>query len=243
MNNEKQINEWLESGVINQEQASKMISDVDQKSKEEKSSKFIVVISTIGSILLGIGAILFVASNWRGMPDLVKVFILLVSTFGAYYLGYLFKYSRENLPKVGVSLFFLGALLFGASIFLIAQIYNVNANAHVLILIWIIGIVPLIYAFRSTPIAALSSLLFFVWVALFIFRGLRFLDDTLFSYPVIYLAAGTLLFGIGGIHYLKPQLNKIARIFRISGIKIAMLSLFLLTFSFFSGDVGGWFRN
>ena len=31
MNNEKQINEWLESGVINQEQASKMISDVDQK--------------------------------------------------------------------------------------------------------------------------------------------------------------------------------------------------------------------
>ena len=116
MTNEKQIQEWLESGTITQEQAQKMLADVDQKSKEERSNKFIVAISTIGAILLGIGAILFVASNWREIPDLMKVLILLGSTFGAYYLGYLFKYDKKNLPKVGVSLFFLGALLFGASI-------------------------------------------------------------------------------------------------------------------------------
>lgn len=243
MNNEKQIKEWLDSGVINQDQASKMLLDVQQKSKEEKSNKFIVAISTIGAILLGIGAILLVASNWRGMHNIIKVLIMLISTFGAYYLGYLFKYHKNNLPKVGVSLFFLGALLFGASVFLIAQIYHVNANAHSLMLIWLIGILPLIYAFRSVPIAALSALLFFIWIGLFIFRGFRFLDDVIFSYPVIYLTAGILLFGIGGIHYLKPQLSKIARIFRISGIKIAMFSLFLLTFNFFSGEVDQWFRN
>ena len=49
------------------------------------------------------------------------------------------------------------------------------------------------------------------------------------------MSAGTLLFSIGGLHYFKPQLIKIARIFRIAGIKIAMLSLFLLTFKSFSG--------
>ncbi|MBD3203899.1 DUF2157 domain-containing protein [Candidatus Woesearchaeota archaeon] len=244
MTNEKQIQEWLESGTITQEQAKKMLADVDQKSKEEKSNKFIVAISTIGAILLGIGAILFVASNWRGIPNLMKVMILLGSTFGAYYLGYLFKYDKKNLPKVGVSLFFLGALLFGASIFLIAQIYQINANTHWLVLIWLIGILPLVYAFRSEPIAALSSLLFFIWIGFFIFRGGHFDKDIFFSFPVIYLSAGTLLFSIGGLHYLKPQLIKIARIFRIAGIKIAMLSLFLLTFKFFSGYIDSyWFRN
>ena len=138
----------------------------------------------------------------------------------------------------------LGALLFGASIFLIAQIYHINANAHSLVLIWLIGVLPLVYAFRSEPIAALSSLLFFIWIGLFIFRNEFFDESIFFSFPVIYLSAGTLLFSIGGLHYLKPQLTKVARIFRIAGIKIAMLSLFLLTFKFFSGYIDSyWFSN
>ena len=241
MTNEKQIKEWLESGTITQEQAQKMLADVDQKSKEERSNKFIVAISTIGAILLGIGAILFVASNWREIPDLMKVLILLGSTFGAYYLGYLFKYDKKNLPKVGVSLFFLGALLFGASIFLIAQIYHINANAHSLVLIWLIGVLPLVYAFRSEPIAALSSLLFFIWT--FLFVGIK----EFYHIPIILMFSGALLFSFGGLHYYKKQLSRVARIFRIFGIKVVMLSLFLLTFSLFStqndGIIFGIFAN
>jgi len=233
MTNEKQIKEWLDLGTITQDQAQKMLIDVNQKNMEDRSNKFIVAISTIGAILLGIGAILFVSSNWRVLPDLVKIEILLSSTFGAYYLGYRFKYGKKNLPKVGVSLFFLGALLFGASIFLIAQIYNINANSRSLVLIWLIGVLPFVYAFKSEPIAALSSLLFLIWIGLFIFRN-GIYEHTFFYLPIIYLSSGMLLFSIGGLHYLKAGLNKIARIYRIIGLKISMLSLFLLTFKFFS---------
>ena len=234
MINQDQINQWLLEGTISQEQAQKMISDVTQKSEDERSNKFVVAISTIGSILLGIGAIFFIASNWDGIPDFFKIIILAGSTFGAYYLGYLFKYDKQNLPRVGASLFFLGALLFGASIFLIAQMYNVNANNHTLILIWLIGVLPLVYAFGSESIAALSALLFLTWIGLFIFRNGDVGEYVFFSLPVIYLSSGLLLFGIGGLHYFAPAFQKIARMFRISGIKVAMLSLFLLTFEFFS---------
>lgn len=244
MNFEKQIKEWAETGVINQEQAERMFSDVSRKSKEDKSNKFIVAISTIGALLLGIGAILLVASNWEEMSDLLKIAILIGSTFGFYYLGYSLKYERKNLPKVGGALFFLGALLFGASIFLIAQIYNMNANSHVLVLIWLVAVLPLVYAFLSESIAGLSALLFFVWIGLYIFRG-DFFDETIFFFfPVIYLSAGTILFSIGGLHYFKPQFIKIAKIFRLAGLKISMLSLFLLTFEFFSGYSNSyWFNN
>ena len=237
MTDEKQIREWLESGTITQEQAKKMIADVDQKKKELGSTKFIVAISSIGSVLLGLGAILFVASNWQKIPDLTKVLILLGSTLSASYLGYLFKYDKKNLPKVGAALFFLSALLFGASVLLIAQIYHINANAHSLVLIWLIGVLPLVYAFRSEQIAALTSVLFFLWVGLFIFRNGIFGENSFISFPVIYLSTGTLFFSIGGLHYFKPEQIKIARIFRIAGLKIAMLSLFLLTFTAFSGDI------
>lgn len=241
MVDEKQIRKWLKDGTITQKQAKKMLVDTTHYKKEQSSNKLIVAISTIGAILLGIGAILFIASNWQEIPNIVKVLILVGSTFGAYYLGYLFKYQKQNLPKVGVSLIFLGALLFGATIFLIAQIYHIGANNHALVLIWLIGVLPLVYAFVSIPIAGLSSLLFFIWLGLFVFRNISFekaMGD-FFALPVLYLAAGLLLFSIGGLHYLSSKLKDIARVYRLAGIKVALLSVFLLTFRFFSGNYNG----
>lgn len=237
MVNKEQIEQWLRDGTITQEQANKMLADSQEDRKEQSSNKLIVAISTIGSILLGIGAILFVASNWAVIPNIMKILILVGSTFGAYYLGYFFKYQKQNLPKVGASLIFLGALLFGATVFLIAQMYNINANSHVLVLIWLIGVLPLVYAFQSSPIAGLSALLFYVWIGLFVFKGLDFYraQGDFFKLPVLYLVSGVLLFGIGQLHYLSEKLKSVARVYRLTGIKIAMVSLFFLTFRFFSG--------
>lgn len=245
MVDEKQIKQWLKDGTITQAQAKKMLTNKNSYQKEQSSNKLITAISTIGAILLGIGTILFIASNWRAIPNILKVLILVGSTFGSYYVGYLFKYQKQNLPKVGASLIFLGALLFGATVFLIAQMYNVNANNHVLLLIWLIGVLPLVYAFASVPIAGLSCLLFYVWVGLFVFRNISF-DGTVgdfFSLPVLYLVSGILLFGIGGLHYASDTLKNIARTYRIAGIKVVLLSLFFLTFNLFSGRGLSEMRN
>ena len=43
-----------------------------------------------------------------------------------------------------------------------------------------------------------------------------------------------MLFAIGGLHYLLPQLSKVARIYRIASLKVLMISLFLMTFDWFS---------
>ncbi len=244
MVDKNQIEQWLKEGTITKDQAQKMLADTSKYKKEQTSNKLITVFSTIGAIVFGIGVILFIASNWQQIPNIIKVLILLGSTLGSYYIGYVLRYQKQTLVKVGASLIFLGALLFGATIFLIAQMYHVNANNHTLILIWLAGIIPLVYALKTKPIAGLSSFLFFIWIGLFVFRNISFRDNSIdfadfFALPVLYLVSGILLFGIGGLHYFSDDLKDVARIYRIAAIKIIMLVLFLLTFRFFSGNYNG----
>lgn len=249
MIDEKLINKWLKESLINKSQAKKMLSDVSKGRKEASSNKLIIAASTIGSIALGIGAILFIASNWEKIPNIGKVLILVGNTFVAYYLGYLFKYQKQNLPRVGASLMFLGALLFGATVILVAQIYNLNANTHTLVLIWLIGVLPLVYALQSMPIAGLASLLFFIWITLFFAPQQRswwfFFDSEWFllSLPVLYLVSSIMLFSIGGLHYFSEKLKDVARIYRIASLKVFLASLFFLTFNFISQADSYYIQN
>ncbi len=237
---DSQIKKWFSEGLITQQQAQTMQADVVAHRKERSSDKLIVVISTIGAILLGVGAVLFVASNWQVLSSLTKVFLMTGATFGVSYLGYLFAYDRGNLPKVGAALLFLGALLFGATIFLVAQIYHVQANSHFLVLLWLAGILPLVYVLASVPIAALSVLLLFIWIALFLFGDRGWASNDWIALPVLYLVSGVLLFEAGGLHYQWEKLQTVARTYRIGALKVGMLSLFLLTFRFFSGHYEYW---
>ena len=238
MVNQNLINKWLKEGTITQEQAEQMRADLSLYREEWSSHRRIVALSTIGAVLLGLGVILFVASNWSAIPNLIKTLLLLGSTFAAYYAGYLLGYQKQNFPRVGASLLFLGALLFGASVFLIAQIYHVNANAHTLVLIWLVGVLPAVYGFSSVAIAGLSSLLFFVWMGLFLAERISMLH---FHFVLaFFMIAGVLLFGIGGLHYLKEDYKNIARTYRIAGIQVTMFFVFLLTFAVPSAVTEGW---
>jgi uncharacterized membrane protein len=94
-----------------------------------------------------------VASNWEKLGDSIKVLLLVGSTIGIHYAGYHFKYENQKYPRLGPVLILLSALFFGASLFLIAQIYNINANNSTLVLIWVIGVLPLVYGYMSAPVA------------------------------------------------------------------------------------------
>lgn len=239
---EKLINKWVKEKTINHTQAKKMLADLSQYRNEDRSNKFIITISTIGAILLGIGAILFIASNWRILPNITKVMIMIGSTALAYMSGFYLKIYKKTLPKVGSAMLFLSSLLFGATVILVTQIYHMNANNHVLVLMWLIGILPLVYVLKSSPIAGLASFLFFLWIGLFFTRNndwwfFEFLGR--FSI-LLFISGSIMLFAIGGLHYLSDNLKKVARIYRIAGLKVLMICLFLMTFDWFSRLPSGY---
>ena len=228
MPNEDLIQKWLDEGTIDHTQARKMRADLAEYKRERRSKKQIVAFSTIGAILIGIGAILFVASNWEKIGNTVKVLLLVGSTVGVHYAGYHLKYEKQKYSRAGSALIFLSALLFGASLFLIAQIYNINANNSTLVLIWILGVFPLVYGYLSAPIAGLCSLLFYLWI------GLLYGEMTDFSKLIniwdLYLISGIGIYFIGTLHELVEKVKHAAIPFKFMGLQAALFALFTHTF-------------
>jgi len=235
---DKLVQKWLGEGTINDQQAEVILKDLKNEKKSASSAKMVTTISVVGAVLLGLGAIMLVASNWQTMPNMMKVLLMVGSTFLAYFCGYNLKYNKATLPKVGAALLLLGGMLFGASIFVIAQIYHVNANRHTLVLIWIVANLPLVYAFLSQEIACLVAILFFVWVPSFVYQNIAASRafENIMAFPILFLVSGVLLYGIGGLHYMKDSLSQIARIYRLVALSVILMCLFLLTFNTFSGS-------
>ncbi|PID83395.1 hypothetical protein CSB11_01220 [Candidatus Campbellbacteria bacterium] len=224
----KQLEKWLEAGVIDQNQAEKMLQDLEQQKKEKSSSRVIWVFSIIGSVLLGLGVILFMASNWSRIPDFGKIGMLVLGTFGTFFVGYYLKEQKKNYPKVGFSLIFLSAFLFGATIFLIAQIYHTQADEHSLVLLWLLGVLPLVYVFGSRIFAFLSSMLFYTWMILFFIQKSSMFKGEIVFYIIFTLSI--LLFVFGNLHFFKKSLEKVGLVYKIFGFFVTSAFLYLVTF-------------
>lgn len=228
MFDEDLIQKWLDEGTINHAQAEKMRADLAECKKEHRSKRQVIAFSTIGAILIGIGAILFVASNWENIGNTFKVLLLVGSTIGIHYAGYHFKYENKKYPRLGSALILLSALFFGASLFLIAQIYNINANNSTLVLVWIIGVFPLIYGYMSTPVAGLCSLLFYLWI------GLLYTERTdlekLISMKDLYLLSGIAVYFTGVLHGFTEKVKHAEKTFKFMGLQAVLIALFVHTF-------------
>lgn len=162
----KEIDKLKTEGFISQDQAERIIEKYQAlagKREAKRRQRMVMLFSTFGSILIGLGVILLIAANWSKMPPFVATCILILATFGVYFAAWWFKYKKRSHPKIGEALIFLGSLLFGASLILIAQLYHIRIEYSNLILVWALALLPLVYFTKSSLTLALSSLLIIAW--------------------------------------------------------------------------------
>ncbi len=213
--------EWQKDGIIESTQAEAIMKRYGVEKKTYKPGNLISAISTLAVILIGVGIILFFASNWEYIPDTIKIMLLFVATFSTYYAGYVMKFEKQNYPMAGHALIFLGSILVGASIFLIGQIFNINVDAHWLILLWFVAISPMGYVFDSRPTIGLTILTFTYWLSLSI------TDNRGMSSPfLLYLLFGIALYSIGQLHELTDKWSRFRMIYKGFGIFFILVSYF-----------------
>ncbi len=107
---------------------------------------FIRVLLTIGSILIGIGILSFIASNWQVIGKAGKFIIIILGFTGVYYTSYIL---RDKYPKTSISLTYISILIYGAGIFLVGQMFNYGGDFTTAFFLWAIGIIPISIVFRD----------------------------------------------------------------------------------------------
>lgn len=163
---ENEAESWVREGVIQEGQARAILLRYDpikQKEEAESGSRLVTALAVLGALLLGIGVILFFASNWQYIPKPVKVAMIFSAIVVSYSLGYYLAFERGNYPRAGRALILLGTILYGSGIWLIAQIFHIDSHYPNGFLLWLLGIIPVVLVCGSVVVLIESALLLTVW--------------------------------------------------------------------------------
>ena len=229
-----EVRRWQDQGLISPEQGRAIMSGYPASGKpmaaHRTQGRLVSILAILGAVLVGLGVILFFASNWEEIPKPVKLAMILIAIPAVYGIGYWLRYWR-GAQRVGTAVIFLGCLLYGAGIHLVAQAYNVPVDDPILFLYWFLGVLPLAYLTRSQVILYLGVGLFLAAVG---FRLQDWLDTSdrgvPFGASALYLALGVLLYSLGRLQAQFDLTRTYARAYEYVGLVTAFGSIYLLTF-------------
>jgi len=154
------LEHWEKEGSLTK----KKVEELKATLPEADSNHAIRIFSALGAVLVGLGVILFVASNWSYLTPFVKVVILMAGMLLTGGFGYYFAYERKTYEKTGLALLFINVFVFGASIFLIGQIYNLPLNFWWGMMLWFLGAAFFAYILESKLHLWLSVPLFVIFL-------------------------------------------------------------------------------
>jgi len=152
-----EVEAWQRERIVSPRQAGSILARYGLRHEAAERgwrvTRMTAIFAMFGAILVGVGIILFVAANRQefDLPRGVEIALMLGAVLFLYALGYLLRYE-SRFKTVGGAVIFLGAIMYGAAIFVAGLVYNVKANDPSLPLYWFLGVVPLAYVPRSSPI-------------------------------------------------------------------------------------------
>ncbi|MBD2136161.1 DUF2157 domain-containing protein [Anabaena sp. FACHB-1237] len=220
---------WRDEGIINSSQYEHIANRYQfNKLEESTGDSFSMIAILVGGILLVLGVITLVSANWQGWSREVK-FILLMSLFlSTAITGFLTwrepklalaqgKKNQEGKRFLGEALLILSALILGATLFLMGQIFNINASGSELFLAWGFGVLVMAYslALNSLGIMAIILIQIGYWLGLddlwsspdnltwakLAVRHMPLLSWLLFV-PLAYICRSRWIFGLGVVAFI-----------------------------------------
>lgn len=158
---------------------------------EAERISFTKTLLYVGSVLIGIGILSFVASNWAEIGKLTK-FLLIISLFiGCNGIGY---WLERSFPRTAKSFYYLGVIVFGAGIFLVGQMFHFRGDFQDAFLWWSLGILPLAWVLRDKWILLGSSILILFYMT----------DSSIFKGQIIPV---WMILWIVAIHFMNDRIE------------------------------------
>ena len=245
---------WVAEGLISAEQAAALRArySASGAASEEPRSRAATALAVVGAVAVGAGVIGFFAANWDGMSHALRLTVLTLAIAGAYAGGYELRERTGRSPRVGEALYLLGVLLFGAALFLVGQMYNVEAHDPLALLIWAAAAFAVALTVRSRAVAVTALLVFTGWVGFEAGAGLEDAGDDATGLAVLAVLYGGALYGVGTVALERVRADwldetRLASAARGLGLVLGSAGVFVFTFSEVAEEldgaasgIGGW---
>ncbi|MFS1513802.1 DUF2157 domain-containing protein [Chengkuizengella sp. SCS-71B] len=181
---------WVEKQIISNEQFNQILELYPEQDK--RSYKIIPILA---SLLIGLGILTFIASNWSLISNPIKLLIILIVMLGFYGFGEQ-KVAKGSLV-MGHCFISLGVVAFGAGIILTGQMFHISANDVTSFIVWGLAGLAMTYIYRS------SLLFYLTLVILNLSQGISLITYNQFSFVTfIFLAIGLGLFAFKYRHHI-----------------------------------------
>ena len=142
---------WVTDGLISEAQRQRLLA------RYPPGATAVGLLPLLGSVLVGLSGLSLVAANWQALPETLRLALLLGSLLAAYAAGA--HFLRRGNPDLGHGLIGLGLLLFGASIILTSQLYQLVGYDVSGLLAWVVAGVALSYVYGSRLLVLLTVLI------------------------------------------------------------------------------------
>lgn len=203
----RETSAWVQDKIISLQQAESICAryGIDYHNQLNRKSYGYYTLVFLGYLFVGLAVITFVGANWENIPRAVRMLGLISLTTAVNFVGY-YKFSRDE-KNAAVGFFFLGGVLYGASIMLIAQIYHIGEHFPDGIFWWAAGVLPLALILESTLLMILAATLGYIWF---------FVEASLHYYPTMF----PVLLAAMAWHCLKARQSNIVFMALILGLAI-----------------------
>lgn len=198
MSVEKLISSWKEQGLIDNDTAGKLLSDLNSR---RSGIGLGTVLATIGGLLLGAAVILLVAANWQDIPRIVRV----LSVFAIIWLCYIGGVWRRLAGDAIFSkaLFIVGAASFGAGIAMVGQMYHMSGDELSAILFWVAGVFIAAFLLREPVLSAFAMFL----TGFYIFSAVQHDFDMLVYDKGAYIVPALLVTGAVAAYFTHSRIS------------------------------------
>lgn len=230
----KAIQRWLSKGLIDETLANKLEEEVADVNKQKFKLAIQITFYTIGVILLGTSVITFIADNdwiWKLLEQINFLKPLLVFIAALLFLigGDYIAYEKKNLPGLGNALIFLSTILIGANYAFLTQIYNIDAEATMILWLWFVSIIPLAFIYKSRAINWLSIILFIcAFCTLYAYWDY---DDLLIWTIYMPFIIGAILYSAGNTNIIQEQYPDFAVSYKLTALLPIFITFLILIFS------------
>lgn len=192
-----ELNRLVADGFLTPEQRDRI---AEHYKLRKHRNPMLAIVGGLGGVLVGLGLLLLVASNWDEIPRAVKLLSGLGIMWGLHFAGWKLSHGDKTSPKAAGAFHLGGSLMWMGNIALVGQMYNLSSRPPNALLLYCVGIAAIPFVLRSLPQFLLLLTAFSVWVGFEICEpdswiglaepGMRFL---------FYAILGLVLFGLGGV--------------------------------------------